>query len=1283
MKKILSVFLALVMVFSVSQLGTFKASADQSGDFTYFISDSKATITKYTGAGGSVTIPTALGLCPVTSIGNRAFYENSTISSLTIANTVTNIGFEAFSGCSGIPALTIPDSVATIEDSAFSYCTGINAINGIIIGNGVTNIGVSAFEGCSGTPKFTIPKSVSTIGNYAFNGCTSLTSIFVASNNANYSSQYGVLYNKAKTILIQYPHAKGGRLVIPNSVISFGSRAFYDSDHITSVSIPNSMTSIGVDAFSGCSKLTAVAISDSVTSIGNYAFSGCIALKKLTIPNSVTTIGNSAFFGCSVLTGVTIGSGVTAISNSAFSGCNLLTAAYFLGNAPTLGTDAFKNSASGFKLYYVNGNTSFTNPLSGYETTAFALLGLPVLSISTALPTNAPVTVTITSAAITKEYKLNEGHWTSYTAPITVYSNDIVYAKCYDASGNPSLVASTTINNIATEGFNYTVTNSAATITGYIGSGGAITIPKSLGGYPVTSIGNNAFQGCTTLTGVNTGSGVVIIGDNAFSGCSGLKGLEFGSSLTFIGLKAFLGCTGLTKVEIGDSITSLGINAFGDCSGLIGVSIGNGLSVISDYAFSNCIALSKVTIGSGVTNIAYGAFLNCESLTEVTIPIGVTNIGDYAFCNCTGLKRADIPSSVLSIGLNAFFGCSSLTGVTIGEKVNSIGNNAFDSCTGITAAYFYGNAPTTMGTKVFDSWVATFKVNYINGKSGFTSPWKGYNTAQFIPLATPTVSISPTLPLIENITVTITYPIIAIINEYKIDSGDWMTYTSPVKPSANCTVYARCTDVLGNTSSIGSLKVSNIAVDSFKYSVLNSAVTITGYTGAGGFVTIPDTLSGYPVTGIGNDAFATKPELTYVKVGRNVTNIGERAFQNCTGLTDVTIENKVAAIGRLAFDSCINLTAVTIPESVTAIDPYAFRNCSKLKAAYFLGNAPTTMSSNVFDNCAAAFTVYIRTGKTGFSSPWYGYILVSFSPLTAPTLSKTPNIVTIGNVTVTIDFPASANKKEYRLSTGGWTEYTSPIVLSANDTVLARYKDIDFKESETGSISVENISIGDYTYSVANSLATVKRYIGAGGVVTIPSTLGGYPVTGIGETAFSGNVGITGVTIPDSVLNIGVAAFNNCTGLINVTIGNNVTNISDQAFAGCSKLKTMNIPDSVIDIGYASFGNCIALTSVTFGSGVTFIDSYAFSGCTLLSSAYLFGAAPTNGIVVFSNCKAYYLGSKTGFLDQWTSSATEIYTPLATPILNISSYLPTSGSTSVTITYPAEATTKEYRLSEG
>lgn len=254
-------------------------------DFHYRKYDTYCVITDYTGTATEVTIPQNIDRIPVTSIGSSAFQDCSSLTSITIPDSVTSIGGYAFRYCSSLTSITIPSSVTYIDVSAF-LC------------------------------------------------CSSLTGITVAENNAYYTSVDGVLFNKDKTELFCYPIGKtGSSYTIPNGVTSIGVSAFIYCSSLTSITIPSSMSSIGNSAFSYCTSLTSITIPSSMSSIGYSAFSYCSSLTNITIPDSVTSIEEGAFYGCSNLTRITIPSSVTSIGKYAFSDCSSLETVYYGGNS--------------------------------------------------------------------------------------------------------------------------------------------------------------------------------------------------------------------------------------------------------------------------------------------------------------------------------------------------------------------------------------------------------------------------------------------------------------------------------------------------------------------------------------------------------------------------------------------------------------------------------------------------------------------------------------------------------------------------------------------------------------------------------------------------------------------------------------------------------------------------------------------------------------------------------------------------------------------------------------
>ena len=293
----------------------------------------------------------------------------------------------------------------------------------------------------------------------------------------------------------------------------------------------------------------------------------------------------------------------------------------------------------------------------------------------------------------------------------------------------------------------------------------------------VTSVGDDAFDGCTSLTSITIPDSVTSI-DGAFKGCTCLTSVTIPDSVTSIGNYAFSCCTSLTSVTIGNGVTSIGGFVFSRCEKLTSITIPNSVTSIGGSAFSSCTSLTSITIPDSVTSIGVGAFGGCTSLTSITIPSSVTGIGGYAFSRCTNLASITIPDSVTHIGNGAFrktgfynsdanwlddilyigdylieanddisgvhtiksgtkliadfafLNCDSLTSITIPDSVTSIGYEAFYNCTSLISIYILNPNTTISNTSTTIPMSAT-----IFGYAGSTAEsYAKKHGNKFIPL---------------------------------------------------------------------------------------------------------------------------------------------------------------------------------------------------------------------------------------------------------------------------------------------------------------------------------------------------------------------------------------------------------------------------------------------------------------------------------------------------------------------------------------------------------------------
>ena len=667
-----------------------------------------------------------------------------------------------------------------------------------------------------------------------------------------------------------------------------------------------------------------------------------------------------------------------------------------------------------------------------------------------------------------------------------------------------------------------------------------ITIPDS-----VTSIGKNAFDGCglheihiasisswlsieyesfgshpngnardvhlfireNEITEIMIPEGVMSIGDYAFNGCSSLASITIPDSVTSIGDCAFYGCSSLMNITIPDSVTSIGNSTFCGCSSLM-----------------------SITIPDSVTSIEGGAFNSCSSLASITIPDSVTSIGDLAFCRCSSLASITIPDSVTSIGGSAFIECS-LASITIPDNVTYVGSNAFDYNT-IRYAVLGSE-----GAKALSKTGYSFRI--VNNPVDLKYSYTGSEISGLALLACDKNATSVMIPEAVTYVYSGVFANCSAIRYAVLDSEGakalskagytfrtasssyWLRYvftandvtgmelsacdkdvTSVIIPEAVTSIGA---DAFRNCSSLTSItipnNVTNVGNGAFsgcpaiRYAVVGSegakALSKAHYTfrTANSSYWLQYIFTANDVTGL--ELSAWDKDVTSATIPDYVTCIGYSAFENCVNLESITLPSSVVSIGDYAFRNCSSLESITLPDGVVSIGYQAFRDCSNL-ANITLPDSMVSIGRYAFNQCSNLKNITIPNNLTSIGENAFSYC------------KSLTNITIPGSVT---NFGQSAFS-----DCSGLTDVT---ILEGVTSIGSN--------AFAGCKSLKNITIPDSVITI--EFGAFQNCINLGSI-TIPGS-----VTNIGNYAFSGCYKLESVTIPENVTSIGDSAFRWCSEL--------------------------------------------------------------------------------------------------------------------------------------------------------
>ena len=562
-------------------------------------------------------------------------------------------------------------------------------------------------------------------------------------------------------------------------------------------------------------------------------------------------------------------------------------------------------------------------------------------------------------------------------------------------------------------------------ITKYNGTDTKVTIPSTIDGKKVTSIGAYAFNCCTSLASITIPNSVTSIGYGAFSWCESLESVTIPDSVTNID-GAFFNCTNLTSITIPDSVTSIGEKAFSDCISLKSITIPNSVTSIGYSAFSWCTSLKSITIPNSVTSIGYSAFGDCTSLESITIPDSVTSIDVYAFWGCKSLKSVTIPNSVTSISPYAF-GYDSYTnkidGFTIygysGTAAETYANDYGLEFVDLGKEYTYGDWTYKMladGTAEIEEYKGSdTKVTIpaeIDGKKvtsiGDYTFWKCTSlTSITIPDSVTSIG-EGAFGLCTSLT-SITIPnSVTSIGEGAF--GGCKSLKSITIPdsitSIGVSAFWNCTNLKSVTIPDSVTSIDEIAFEdctSLKSITIPNSVTSIGDR-ALGYDSKENKIDGFTIygnSGTAAETYANDNGFEFVDLGKKytygdwvytlladgtieiaiyqgndaivtvpaeidgkkVTSIGDMAFYKRTSITSLTIPDGITSIGNTAFAECLSLTSITIPDSVTSIGDSAFGGCESLKSIS-IPNGVTSIGKRSFFLCGNLTSVTIPDSVT-------------------------------------------------------------------------------------------------------------------------------------------------------------------------------------------------------------------------------------------------------------------------------------------------------------------------------
>ena len=888
-----------------------------------------------------------------------------------------------------------------------------------------------------------------------------------------------------------------------------------------------------------------------------------MSLRKVTITDA-EGISANAFYGCTMIEELNLNDSITAIYDNAFYNLGMINQS----------SESFVVSGD-ILLKYKGSDTNVTIP-DGIELIA------PRAFESNSTLSSVQFSNTVTWVGAYAFYNC-----TNAIVNVPKISGSLTFdSNAFTNTGSIKYLDQSSYSN-GNDTYYYTIdTDGNAIIVGCTTTSVNITLPVTLGGYPVIAVGYRGMADCTTLTSVTIPNNIVRLDLYAFAGCTGITTATIPATCQYVGDYAFTDCTSLATVVIAEGVTYLGDYCFRDCTSLTEIVVPDSCEYLGKYAFYNCTALESATIGITVPAIYEYTFYNCENLATVVIGISVEQIGDYAFYN-TALTRVttpytlrfigdyafaeseliervtlrsgflsigdgafmndaalttiNFPSTMTDIGAYAFYGCSSLASVTIPELVERIEDYTFAYCTNLSQANVNGTI-TYIGDSAFYRDALTAFI-FTEGLTEIGRDAFAYN-------ALTTIELPDTLETLGE----------QAFNECSVlqavSMPDSVTYVGAYAFSANAADLM--ITVRYNTGKIADYMLFNTDV----YAVIMED----------------------GITEIGDYAFALNRELANITFPSTLQTIGDYAFYDNRAYSELTLPNAVISIGEYAFARGYSFVKISIPDSVQTIGEYAFYR------------------EEAANHVDPEFTVEFYYNKgvicdNILDGQHIQHIIVA------------DNIYQVGNnafsncanlIDISLPDTISSFGIDCFLNDNAVTMYIRPVDGYIDDAVYQE------KLNGVTDIFIDNTEIGNYAFYGNVWLQTAE--------VNGESNVGDY--------AFYNCNGMTTFTINGTIEHIGEHAFHSCMALQSMTLPSTVNYIGSYAFYDCNSMASINIPDGVEKILSHTFYGCASLEDIATPDSVTAVEDYAFYGCVVATSITLSQNCESIGEAAFYNCKA-------------------------------------------------------------